>query len=206
MSGLARRFRVLTAALVVACLAAPVVAQETSTYLRQLRGTEIPLPEAQFLLYQYLAGSGSIEADEELQSEVRTRLEIGNARFYALMDHMRETIDASQAFSEAQNSELCARRANLGTIKALGDALNAGVAQLRARQAELMREASSILGDVGEPRFIALLQEYRVRMRISHVDYTALLVERKVDLSVALDDLCGSAAPAQREGPEGRAG
>lgn len=201
-----RRFRELMVALLLACLAAPAVAQDSSTYLRQLRGTEIALPEAQFLLYQYLAGSSSIEADEQLQSEVRTRLDIGNARFFALLDHMRETIDASQAYSDEQNSALCARRAELGTIKALGDALNAAVVQLRARQAELMREATSILGAVGEPRFTALLQEYRERMRISHVDYTALLVEREVDLSVALDDLCGSAAPAQREGPEDQAG
>ena len=181
------------------CVTAPVLAQESSTYVRQLRGSDIPLPEAQFLLYQYVAGSDGAEPDGQLRDQVWARLDIGNARFYALVDHMRQVIDASRAFADSQARGLCARRKELGSVEALGVALNNSMEELRAYQAKLLTEAKPILGEAGEPRFAALVAEYRERMVVSRVDYTALLVAREIAAAAALDDICQQAnqEPAQ---------
>ena len=181
--------------MLAACVAAPVQAQESTTYLRQLRGPEIPMAEAQFLLYEYLAGSDDVDQDERMQDQVRSRLDIGNARFYALMDHMNEAIHASQAFADSQTRALCARRKEFATVKALAAALDKSAEELREYQAKLVEKATPILGSPGEARFAEVLAEYRQRMRVSRVDYAALLAAREMDAAGALDGICRPSSP-----------
>jgi hypothetical protein len=203
-----RRIRAVVVPMLLACIAVPVPAQDSPSYVHRLRGAEIPLPEAQFILYQYVAGSDDIDPDEQLRAEVRTQLDFGNARFYALLDHMRETVDASRAFADAQNSRICERREELDTVEALGAALDASKEALRKHQAELMEQAKPILGAAGEPKFVALLKSLRDRMVVSRVDYTALLVAQKIEASAALGEICGEADEAARpaEGQEPQQG
>ena len=198
MVPISRRMRVsLIPVLVLATyVTAPVAAEEPADYVRQLRGADIPLPEAQFVLYQYVAGTGDVEPDERLQDQVRNRLDFGNARFFALLDHMHETVDASRKFTDAQNSALCARRDELTTVEALGAALNKSMEAVRAYQAKLMEGAREILGSEGEPKFAEVISEIRGRMVINRVDYTALLVARKIEADAALKDICRQAGEA----------
>lgn len=192
------RLLLIVLPVLVACMAAPARAQESSTYLHELRGADIPMAEAQFLLYQYLAGSGEGEMDAVLQDQLWARLDIGNARFFALIDHMREAVAASRDLADSEARELCARREDLKTVKDLGAALNKSMADLRAHQAELVADAKPILGPAGETRFAALVAEYRQRLVVNRVDYTVLLADSDTDAASVLDEICRQA------GQEGR--